>query len=147
MGIEIGVIATLVSTAVGVVSGIEQSSAQKKAAKADQRARQIANNRERAQQIEETRRAVRERRVKAAQAIAASEGTGTGGSSAEFGFLGSLDTQTGANVSRAEQTNKANEAISGQNQISANARSRSNSTGAFNKLFQNTSSGIFDLFD
>lgn len=136
MGIEIGLIAALVSAAVGVASTVKQTSATKKAAKADKRARQLQQNKERAQQIEEQRKAVRERRIKAARVEQSAVGTGSDGSSGSFGVISSLDTQTSANVSRAESVNNFNDAISTQNQVSADARSDARQIGAFNKLFQ-----------
>jgi coproporphyrinogen III oxidase-like Fe-S oxidoreductase len=97
MGLETATLALIATgaSAVGTVAGIVNNNKAKQEQKKVQ-AEQNASNR--AQQLEEQRRQIREERVKRARILQSSENTGVADSSGETGAIGGLSTQLSTNM-------------------------------------------------
>lgn len=92
MGLEVIVAAvTLTATAVSL-------NQQRKAGKANEKARKEDQARNTAQQMQERRQQIREERIKRARVLQSSANTGTTGSSGEVGAVSSISTQLGSNL-------------------------------------------------
>ena len=136
MGISSAVIGLIVSTVAGVGTTIYQASEGKKAQKKEERAKEVAGNQEKINQINETRKAVRERRIRAAALEQQSDTQGTQGSSGELGALGGLSGDTNSAIGTATGQGRANDAITDLRQGAADHRQNQNTAGAINSVFQ-----------
>lgn len=120
MGLEAATLALITGgvSAAATVAGVVNNNRARKAQEGIQ-AQQNASNR--AQQIEEQRRLVREERIKRARILQASENTGTSGSSGETGAVGGMSTQLSSNLGFNAGATQRGAAIGALNQQVADA--------------------------
>lgn len=118
MGIEV------VLAAVALTSTVASIDQQRKAAKAQGKARNEEKARNTAQQMAERRQQVREERIKRARVMQAAENTGTAGSSGELGAVSSIGTQLGANLGFNQSMIESGNRISGYAQQAADAQGK-----------------------
>jgi len=140
MGIETILLASTISGAVGTIAQMGQARA---AARAQKDAQNTQTNQELVNNRLAQRRAAREERVRRGRLIAASENTGTSGSSGELGALSALGTNTGAAISAQKGEASAAMSISKSNQQLADAQNKFDNIGAFTDLVQDGLS-LFD---
>jgi hypothetical protein len=134
MGIEL--IIGAVSAAVGVVAGVAQMSAAKKAAKERKEANNVATANQQNEATNSRRKAVREARVRRAMILQQSEnaGLGTGGSGTQ-GAIGVVNTNLGSINSAAAGQTVAIQGINRRNQKAADYDFKAAQWGAFGDIF------------
>ncbi|RLG28261.1 hypothetical protein DRO03_10240 [Methanosarcinales archaeon] len=128
--------AALVVTTVGAATSYEQ---QKDAAHASKKARKASRGAEAAKEAQNTRKRIREERIKRAQILAASSNSGASGSSSEAGSISALSTLTASQTAFAGSQGASADYISGKLQDASDANRRATNTLASTQL---VSSGI-----
>lgn len=134
MGISI--ILGVLSAVAGVVGGMAQAKATKKAAAAQKESNEIQTAQQKVTSQESKRSKIREQRVRRAQILQASENVGVQDSSGQVGAIGALDTNLSGRFGQSVGQSKTNEGINKQNQIAADARAKAASIGAFTGAVQ-----------
>ncbi len=145
MGIEL--VLGALSIAVGVIGGIAQASSTAAAASEQREARNISGAQDKIRSMEDRRARIREDRIRRAQLLAASENTGTTGSSGQIGAIGALSTNLAGLVGSSLGESRANEAINGAVQRSADHQSTANQIGAWTNTIQGAIGGFSSVFD
>jgi len=92
----------------------------------------IASNK--AKQMAERRQQIREERIKRSRVLAASEASGTVGSSGEAGAIGSMNTQLGSNVGTNQSMIQSGQRVSVFAQDAASAQLAGQQAGMFGQL-------------
>lgn len=127
MGVNAALYIAAAAAAGGIVQSRRSAAASKKASKASERRADIAANRDR-------REVVRKGRVRRAELIANASNTGAGGSSAELGSIGALQTQVGTNLGESFQAQDLSQQQSSFNRKATTASSNAsifNTVGSF----------------
>lgn len=123
--------AALTATA---VSGYQQYQAASDAADAREEAGEISGAQQQIQQRRSTRQAIREERIRRARIMQASQNTGVGGSSSQFGSTAALSTLTGSNVANQRGGALAAQGITAANQRVSDAQSSGAMWGAIGQV-------------
>lgn len=153
MGIELAISGAAlalgaISTAVNVGAAASASADRAKAFAAQTEANNVAVAQQTNNAAYDRRARIREERVRMASMEQGAENSGTGGSSAEAGALGSLRSNFDALGSQSFGQTKANTGINRLNQDAANYDENAKNTLAWNDVFQTgvkTTQNIFNL--
>lgn len=122
MAVATSTIIASAALAATAVSGYQQYQAASDAADAREEAQDISGAQQQIQQRRGTRQAIREERIRRARIMQASENTGVGGSSGQFGSTAALSTLTGSNVAAQRGQSRAAAGITAANQRGADAQ-------------------------
>lgn len=147
MGIEIGLIIAGISAVVGIAGAMASADAAKQSTTAQKEAKDIQVAQGKVQTLESRRQKLREERIRRARIIATSENTGTGSSSGAIGSVGALQTNLSGMVASASGESKANNGISRQNQIAADADQNARTISGFTGAIQGGLSSFKTIFD
>lgn len=112
-------------------ASISQSRRAEKSQREGNRVREVQTN---IQTMKERRNQIREARIRRAQLLVASEASGTVGSSAEVGAIGSIQSQLSSNIGYLSGTRDRSNLISLYNQRAASSTSRANIASSLSNL-------------
>lgn len=140
------ILGTLLSVFSPIGGAIFEASEQRKIAKVQKRANQIKQNTAKNQQINDVRKAVRERRIKAAIILNQSSATGTTGSSGELGALSGLSGDLNNARANSEGVSNSTQEINSLNQSIADKQQEASERKAFAGLFKEAGSKFGSLF-
>ena len=138
MGLELATIASI-SAGLQVAGGIAETVGGRKSAKGQRKANEVGRANQAAAQAEQNRQRVRQDRVRRARIVAASEASGTSGSSSEAGALNSASTLSGA--AKAFSTGQATGADSQSAQLQA-AQNTADKSRLVGSVFQLAGSAV-----
>ena len=149
MGLEIGTIALIAgavgavgSTTAGIIAGNQQRAAQRHAQDLQTQAQEVQQADNAAKAAQERRQQIRDERIRQARVQQAAVNTGTEGSSGELGALGSITTQTQANVGFNLGAISRGNQITQLNQGAANAIAQGQQDAALTSNIGSIFSGI-----
>lgn len=132
MGVEVLIASAVLATT--AVSASEQKKEAKRARAAQENIRNEERARNKAQEMSEKRKQIREERIQRARILQASQNTGTAYSSGEAGALSSLNTQLGSNLGSNASMVRSGERISIFAQQASDAQSRQQSAATFGQF-------------
>lgn len=127
MGIEVLAVASLASSAIGIKKQRDASKAQERAARAEQRRAEIQN-------IQQTRRQIREARVQAGSLVNQAALSGGIGGSGLAGGLSSVGAQLGGQLNYMSQIAQQNQTIFDEQVSAARSSSQAQTFGALGQM-------------
>lgn len=137
-------VAALVVAVVGAGASYEQN---RKSASQQREARRMERGRQLAEEAENRRQQIRQERIRRAQIVQMAENTGGAGSSGVTTAVGSLSTQTGANLAFRQGQTDTSLAISDKMQQSATSALRGQQIQAGTSLLTSGLDAYSSIFD
>lgn len=130
-----GPVAVGVMLVMSAVATYQQSKQQKAAVEDQKDAQRVAGNQQKAQDMLNKRKMLREERIRRGQILQQAENAGVSGASGETGALSSLQATIGANMSNMTMGAQAADAITKYQQSAQDHISTGNTWGQASKVF------------